>query len=119
MINLFAFLDPYIESLLLTLKWVEDGEKVHEGQVDRAPGKEGKAPRHTKKEGQADHTTQVTKDLLSQCSVATLTIATTNLDHHNDEHGHIHEEDDGEVTHTCHIEHHVASDPATMEKEHL
>lgn len=43
----------------VTLQRVEDGEQVHEGEVDGPPGEQSEAPRHPQQEGEADHAAQV------------------------------------------------------------
>lgn len=102
----------------VTLQGVEDGEQVHEGQIDGPPGEEGEAPGHAQQEGETDHTPQVPQHLLPQRPVAALAVAAADLNHDHDEHGHVHQENQREVAHARHVEHHGALDPtAGMDTE--
>ena len=49
---------------MVTLEGVEDGEEVHEGHVDGAPGEQREAPGHAQQEGQADDAPQVPQHLV-------------------------------------------------------
>lgn len=91
---------------------VENGEEVHEGQIDRSPGKEGKAPGHAEQEGEANDAAQVTQHFLLKRAVVPFSVPAADLHHHHDEHGHVQEEDGAEVGHTRDVEHHLTSDPA-------
>lgn len=146
-----------------TLQWVEDGEEVHEGQVDRPPGEQSKAPRHPQQEGETDgapqisqnldHTTQegvcehlllntcfrvkhshftsshrqriithqlwCITDLLSQRAVAAFAVAAADLHHHHDEHGHVQQKHQAEVSNTGGVEDDWTVDPAADERKKI
>lgn len=54
----------------LTLQRVEDGEQVHEGEADGAPGKQSEAPGHSQEEGQADDAPKVPQHLGNHATLA-------------------------------------------------
>lgn len=58
-----VWIREWITPSVVTLQWVEDGEEVHEGQVDGSPGEQSEAPRHTQQEGEADDAPQVSQNL--------------------------------------------------------
>lgn len=99
------------------MQGVENGEEVHEYQIDRTPSKEGKAPGHAEEEGEADDAAQVTQHLLLKGAVVALSVPATDLHHHHNKHGHIQEEDDAKVGHTGHVEDDHAPNPAADRTE--
>lgn len=56
-------------------------------------------------------------DLLSQGAVAAFAVAAADLHHHHDEHGHVEQEHQAEVTHTGGVEDALVLDP-TAERKH-
>lgn len=113
----FCAMATKIESFHIwpTLQRVENGEKVHEGHIDRAPREEGKAPGHAEQEGETDDTAKVTQHLLLKRAVVALSVPATDLHHHHNKHGHVQYEDDAKVGHACHVEHNLALNPAAKE----
>lgn len=60
--------------------------------------------------------TVVRSDLLAQRAVAALAVAAADLQHHHDEHGHVQQKHQAEVTDTGGVEDGLVHDPAAEEE---
>lgn len=110
------FIDK-IPFLSLTLKGVENGKEVHEGQVDWSPGKEGEAPRETEEDGYPHHAAYVLQGGAVNGVVRVLFSYPAQLHQHHNEHDEVEQKDDAEVGHHRDVEGNVVSQPATVEGE--
>lgn len=106
-----------IPFLSLTLKGVENGKQVHEGQVDWPPGEEGEAPREAEEEGYPHHAAYVQQSGAVNAVVRVLLSDPSQLHQHHDEHDEVEQKDDAEVGHHRHVEGNVVSQPAAVEGE--
>lgn len=104
------------ERVALTLQTVADGEEVHERQVDRSPGKKGKAPGEAQEERYPRHAAYILQCGAVLQVVRVLPLDPTQLDQHHDEHDQVEEKNDTEIGHHSHVEGNVVFYPAA-EKE--
>lgn len=103
--------------LSLTLKGVEDGEDVHEGQVDRAPGEEGEAPGQPEEEANPQHAAHVLQSAAVSAVVRVLLFYPPQLHQHHHEDDDVKEKDEAEVGHHRDVEGYVVPQPAAGEGE--
>lgn len=101
----------------LTLQGVKDGKKVHEWQVNRPPGKKGKAPGEAQEHGYPRHTAYVLQCGAVKWIVRVLPLHPTQLHQHHNEHDEVEQKDDTEIGHHCHIKGDVVFQPAAVEED--
>lgn len=108
-------MDPLLhEKSQLTLQGVKDGKEVHEWQVNRPPGKKGKAPSEAEEEGYPHYTACILQCGAMKCIVRVLPLYPAQLHQHHSEHDKVEYKDDTEICHHCHIEGNVIFQPAAI-----
>lgn len=98
----------------LTLQGVKDGKEVHERQVNRPPGKKGKAPSEAQKDGYPCHTARILQCAAVKRIVRVLPLYPTQLHQHHSEHDDVEQKNDTEVGHHSHVEGNVIFQPAAV-----
>lgn len=101
----------------LTLQGVKDGEKVHEWQVNRPPGKKGKAPGEAQEHGYPRHTAYILHRGAVKRILRVLPLHPTQLYQHHNEHDEVEQKDNTEIGHHCHIKGDVIFQPAAVEED--
>ena len=91
---------------------VEDGEQVHERQLDRPPGEESEAPGEAQQEGEPGHAAQVVQARAVLVVVGVLPLDPLQLHHDHHEHGQVQHKDQAEVRHHAHVEGNIILEPA-------
>lgn len=111
---LFYYVTTQTQMSQLTLQGVKDGKEIHEWQVKRSPGKEGKAPSEAQEDGYPRHTACILQCGAVKHILRVLPLYPTQLDQHHNKHDEVEQKNDTEIGHHCHVESNVVFQPAAV-----